>query len=295
MIEFRQILLEDKEWIDKILASSDFRGAEYCFTNLFIWEEVFKSKIGRHKDFLLFNSGVGEETRYLFPAGEGDLKEVISLLEADANERGVPFKMIGLPPEAKSRVEELFPGKYSFVPTRNSFDYIYESEKMISLSGKKLQSKRNHLNRFLELPGWIYEDITSENLTEVREFTIKWCIENGCKDNQSKMWEICAVNKALSNFPELKLKGGLIRLNGEVIAYSAGEQINSDTLIVHIEKADANIRGAYQAINREFAIRHASSLKFINREDDAGEEGLRKAKESYYPAFMQEKYAAIKN
>jgi hypothetical protein len=295
MIEFRQIVLEDKEWIDNILACSDFRGAEYCFTNLFIWEEVFKSKIARHKDFLLFTSGSGDETKYLFPPGKGDLKEAISLLEADANERGVPFKMIGLPPEAKSLVEELFPGMFTFKPTRGSFDYIYESEKMISLAGKKLQSKRNHLNRFLETPGWSYEDITPENLGEVRDFTIKWCIANGCKDNQSKMWEICAVNKALSNFFELRLKGGLIRIDGEVIAYSAGERINSDTLIVHIEKADSNIRGAYQAINREFALRHAASLQYINREDDAGEEGLRKAKESYYPAFMQEKYAAIKN
>ncbi|MDD2491947.1 MAG: phosphatidylglycerol lysyltransferase domain-containing protein [Bacteroidales bacterium] len=294
MIEFREIVLEDKEWIEKVLASSDFRGAEYCFTNLYIWQEVFKSKISRHKDFLLFTSGFGEETRYLFPPGEGDLKEVISLLEADSIERGVPFKMIGLPPEAKSMVEELFPGEFTFSATRNSFDYIYESEKMISLSGKKLQSKRNHLNRFLETPNWSYEEINPDNIQDVRDFTVRWCIANGCKENQSKMWEICAVNKALSNFFDLKLNGGLIKVDGEIVAYAAGEKINSDTLIVHIEKADSNFRGAYQAINREFAIRHATNLKFINREDDAGEEGLRKAKESYYPAFMQEKYAAFK-
>lgn len=294
MIEFRQIVIEDKEWIDKIMQASDFRGAEYCFTNLFIWEEVFKSKISRHKDFLLFMSGFGDETRYLYPPGEGDLREVISLLEADAKERGVPFKLIGLSPEAKERLENAFPGAFEYRATRGSFDYIYESEKMISLSGKKLQSKRNHLNRFLENPGWTYEEITPDNLHEVREFTVKWCIANSCKDNVSKMWEICAVNRALSNFFELKLNGGIIRLDGEIIAYSAGEQINSDTLIVHIEKADASIRGAYQAINREFASRNASTLKYINREDDAGDEGLRKAKESYYPAFLQEKYAAVK-
>lgn len=294
MIEFRQIVLEDKEWIDQILATSDFRGAEYCFTNLFIWEEVFKSRIARYKDFLLFKSGSKQDSRYLFPAGNGDFREVIALLEEDAFKEGVPFKMIALPPDSKVLVEELFPGQYTFSPTRNSFDYIYESEKMISLSGKKLQSKRNHLNRFLETPDWKYEEITPENLPEIREFTIKWCIANSCKESASKMWEICAVNKALSNFFELNLKGGLIRVEGEIIAYSAGEQINSDTLIVHIEKADTNIKGAYQAINREFASRHASALPYINREDDAGDEGLRKAKESYYPTFMQEKYAASK-
>lgn len=294
MIDFKKIEISDKPWIDELLACSDFKGAEYCFTNLFIWDEVYHSKIARYKDFLLLTSGSGEETKYLYPAGKGDIKEVLEFLEADAKERGVPFTLIGITADTKPVIEQLMPGAFKYEAVRNSFDYIYESEKLITLSGKKLQPKRNHLNNFIKLEGWSYEDITAENLNECIEYTNAWCKVNGCGENLSLMWECCAVNKALSHFFELGLKGGLIRLDGKVIAYTVGEAINSDTVIVHIEKAEADIRGSYQAINNQFIQRLAAGYQYVNREDDAGDEGLRRAKESYYPAFMLEKFYASK-
>jgi hypothetical protein len=294
MIDFKKIEISDKPWVDELLAYSDFRGAEYCFTNLFIWDEVYHSRIARYKDFMLLTSGSGENTKYLYPAGRGDMKEVIELLEADAKERGVPFVLIGISAETKSKIEELFPGIYGFEPVRGSFDYIYDSEKLITLSGKKLQPKRNHLNNFLKLEGWTYEDINETNLNECIDYTNSWCKINGCGENISLMWECCAVNKALSHFYELKLRGGLIRFEGKIIAYTVGEAINSDTVIVHIEKAESEIRGSYQAINNQFIQKLAPGYTYVNREDDAGDEGLRKAKESYYPAFMLEKFYASK-
>lgn len=293
MLEFKKISLTDKSWVDELLKFSDFRGAEYNFTNLFIWEPVFESKICRFKDFLLLTSGTGENTRYLFPAGKGDYKEVLSVLAEDAKLKRVPFIIIGIPPEMVETVKSFFPENNGVDPVRDSFDYVYESEKLITLSGKKLQPKRNHLARFTELLNWSYEVIDEKNLEECVQFTEGWCIEvGGCEGNKSLSSELCAVGRALTHFFELKLSGGLIRLDGRVVAYSIGEKLNSDTLIIHIEKASASIRGAYQAINREFAQRNAAGLKYINREDDAGDLGLRQAKTSYYPAFMQEKYIA---
>ena len=294
MIDFREIRLSDKKWIDELLKYSDFRGAEYCFTNLFAWEPVYGSKIARYKDFLLLTSGEGENRIYILPAGKGDYKEVIDVLKADAASRQSPFALIAVPPQMIGMLETLYPGGFSASPVRNSFDYIYEAEKMISLSGKKLQPKRNHLARFTELPGWKYEAITEANLAECIEYTDKWCRENGGCDekNVSLSWELCAVRRMLTDFITLDLKGGLIRLDNQIVAYTVGERLNSDTFIVHIEKADSSLRGAYQAINREFLAHNASDIQFVNREDDAGDEGLRKAKSSYYPAFMQEKYAA---
>ncbi len=293
MLEFKKISLTDKSWVDELLKFSDFRGAEYNFTNLFIWEPVFESKICRFKDFLLLTSGTGENTRYLFPAGKGDYKEVLSVLAEDAKLKRVPFIIIGIPPEMVETVKSIFPENIGVDPVRDSFDYVYESEKLITLSGKKLQPKRNHLARFTELLNWSYEVIDEKNLEECVQFTEGWCIEvGGCEGNKSLSSELCAVGRALTHFFELKLSGGLIRLDGRVVAYSIGEKLNSDTLIIHIEKASASIRGAYQAINREFAQRNAAGLKYINREDDAGDLGLRQAKTSYYPAFMQEKYIA---
>lgn len=293
MLEFKKITISDKIWIDELLAASDFRGAEYNFTNLFIWEPVYGSKISRYKDFLLLTSGEGEDTIYLYPAGRGDVEEVLKVLEKDALSKGVPFKLIAIPPGERDKVEKIFQGRVSFEPARNSFDYIYESEKLISLSGKKLQSKRNHYNRFAELQGWSYEDIDEKSLEECKEFTKEWCLEiGGCRENKSLESELCAVGRALYNFKDLSLKGGLIRYEGKVVAYTIGEKLNSDTFIVHIEKATATLRGCYQAINKEFASRYAKDLTYINREDDAGDMGLRQAKESYYPVFMQEKFVA---
>ncbi|EKD32117.1 MAG: hypothetical protein ACD_77C00174G0007 [uncultured bacterium] len=294
MLDFKNITISDKIWIDELLKHSDFRGAEYCFTNLFIWDEVYHSKITRYKDFLLFTSGSGDTARYLFPPGKGDVKEAIELLEADAIERNVKFVLIGLSAQTKAQLETMCPGKYDFSAERNSFDYIYESEKMVSLAGKKLQSKRNHLARFRELPGWEYEDITEQNLQECINYSNTWCKLNGCGENLSLMLECCAVNKALAHYSELKLRGGLLRLDGKIVAYTVGEPLNSDTVIVHIEKADSEIRGSYPMINREFAERLSEGYVYINREDDAGDEGLRRAKSSYNPVFMQEKFSAIK-
>ncbi len=292
MIDFKKIEISDKVWIDELLSYTDYRGAEYCFTNLFIWETVFNSRIARYKDFILFTSGEGDSTRYLLPAGRGDLKEALQLLENDAHERGVPFTLIGIDPSVKDEVSKVYPNAL-FSPERGSFDYIYESEKLISLAGKKLQSKRNHLARFRELEGWVYEEITPQNIGECIAFNKIWCKQNGgCIEDSSLKSELCAVKRAMENFFDLKLKGGLLRLNGEVVAYTVGEPINSDTVIVHIEKAFSEIRGAYQMINREFAERIAKDYAYINREDDAGDEGLRKAKLSYHPIFLQEKYSA---
>jgi uncharacterized protein len=293
MIEFKHIEISDKIWIDELLKYSDYRGAEYCFTNLFIWAGIYKSKIARYKDFLLLKTGEGETTHYLYPAGKGDKKEVIEYLINDAKDRGVKFEFIGVSSQTKTELTELFPDRFEYKAVRDSFDYVYESDKLISLSGKKLQSKRNHINRFKEQLNWQYEELTEDKLPEVIAFNTKWCKSIDCYMSESLDKEACAVAKCLANYPNLGLRGGILRLNGEIVAYTIGEPINSDTVIIHIEKAFADVRGAYPMINREFAERVAGNYKYVNREDDAGDAGLRQAKESYYPLFMQEKYAAI--
>ncbi len=292
MTDFRKIELADKVWIDKLLASSDYRGAEYCYTNLFIWDGVYNSRIARHKDFLLFISGEGENTRYLYPAGSGGKREAIELLMQDSADRGVEMMLIGISPEARDELESLYPGKFSFKPYRYGFDYVYEREKLVSLSGKKLQSKRNHINFFKSNYAWSYEEFTPDKVEEVKSFTKEWCKEIDCSKSESLDLESCAVRKCLENYGSLVLKGGILRVDGKIVAYTVGEKINSDTFIIHIEKAFAEIRGAYPMINREFAERIPDYIKYVNREDDAGDAGLRQAKESYYPIFMVEKFSA---
>ena len=167
---------------------------------------------------------------------------------------------------------------------------MYETEKLITLSGKKLHGKRNHINKFKSVySDWCYERITDENVAECVEMAQKWRIMNGCEDDPDKEAEFCVTLNALRLRKELDLTGGLLRANGEVIAFTLGEPGGNDTFIVHIEKAYAEGQGAYPMINREFAAYFAKDYKYINREEDLGEEGLRKAKLSYYPAMIYEK------
>ncbi|MDP3452583.1 MAG: phosphatidylglycerol lysyltransferase domain-containing protein [Bacteroidales bacterium] len=292
MIDFKEIELKDKEWADHLLTHSGYQGAEYCFTNLYIWDGIYKSKIGRYKDFLILRTGTEGDYHYLYPPGRGDKREIIDLLINEAESGDYPLSFIGLTRETREELNRLFPNKFRFTPVRDSFDYIYEVEKMISLTGKKLQPKRNHLNYFSTNYKWSYDVLTEKNIDEVLDFNHEWCIRADCSKYETLSWESCAVEKCLANYGRLNLIGGLLRVEGEVVAYTIGETLNTNTFIVHIEKAFPDVRGAYPMINREFLKRNATMFNYVNREDDIGDEGLRKAKESYYPIFMLEKFSA---
>jgi hypothetical protein len=292
MINFQAVTIADRERVNAVLRLSDFRAAEYSFANIFNWSRTFKSEIAFYEGFLLVRGGK-KEKHYIYPAGTGDLKAVITALMEEAAMSGHPFVLRAIQEEGKQLLEQLFPGRFHFSALRNTFDYLYHSEELINLWGRKFQSKRNLIARFHKKFVGSYEDITADNLPECVLMNEEWCRRYACPANSSLRAETYAVKRALSHFSEEALVGGLLRVKGNVIAYTVGEQINSDTFIVHIEKAFGDrYSGAYQLINREFAERHAAHLKYINREDDAGDEGLRQAKLSYRPALMIEKYSA---
>ena len=165
------------------------------------------------------------------------------------------------------------------------------AEKLATLSGKKLQSKRNLVNRFKAAyeGRWTYENMTKDNIKDAFAFHVHWCNLNGCALERDFQGETCAIVQALHNFDYLNLRGGLLRLDGEVIAFTFGCKATDDMYVVQIEKADSNIPGAYQMINQQFVQHECTGYQYVNREDDAGSEGLRKAKLSYRPAFLVEK------
>ncbi|MDR3133825.1 MAG: phosphatidylglycerol lysyltransferase domain-containing protein [Prevotellaceae bacterium] len=292
MINFRAVTIADKEKVNAVLKLSDFRAAEYSFANIFNWSKAFNTEIAFFEGFLL-NRGGGERKSYIYPAGAGNLQAAITALIEDAALLEQPLVLRTVQAEGKQLLEQLFPGRFHFILLRNTFDYIYHSEDLINLSGKKFQPKRNLISRFNKNFEWHYEAIAAGNLQECVRMNEEWCRKYACHENSSLRAETCAVRRALNYFSDESLSGGLLRVGGKVIAYTVGEQTSSDTFTVHIEKAfGEEFPGAYQVINYEFARRHAAHLKYINREDDTGDEGLRKAKLSYRPAFMVEKYNA---
>ncbi|MGI6685309.1 MAG: DUF2156 domain-containing protein [Bacillota bacterium] len=295
MINFKPIEIEDQQWVIPLFAKADIWGCHQNFVNLLAWAKVFNYRIAKLDDYIVVK---GEQTNkspyYYYPIGQGDLKPVINALKQDAFEAGQEFIMFGLAPKNIDEINGLFPESFEFKDSRDSFDYVYLLEKLVSLSGKKLHAKRNHINRFKEHANWSFEEISEENLSECWEMNVEWC-KIYCKDDPQLAREFCAVHRCFYYFKELGLEGGLLRLDERVIAFTMGSKLNLDTYNIHIEKAFGEIQGAYQMINREFAAliqqKHPEMI-YVNREEDMGYEGLRKAKLSYYPVRMEEKYLA---
>lgn len=289
MISFKQIELSDKPRIDACLEGNTFRACDFCFANMFSWNAKFKTQYDIfHKTlFLRFVESDGL-TYYMMPIGPMPVKEAIGLMEADAGFCNIPFRMKGISLRMWDIIEREMPGKFEYIHDRNNDEYIYLSEKLITLSGKKLQSKRNHINRFkADNPDWQYFPLTSkEELMECAHMLDEW--ENLKENEKSLRYDYIATKLMLEHFDYLQLKGGAIRVNGKIIAFTIGEKLTEDSFVIHVEKAFGDINGAYTIINQQFIQHEASEFKFINREEDMGLEPLRKAKFSYQPDIILE-------
>lgn len=291
MFEFRKIDISDKPWITELLRKSDFRGCEYSFANNMAWHRLYETKICRYKDFYI-SCSEKDGLHFTFPAGAGDYKEVLTLLRKYAEERGEPFVVTSVLKENLPLFEEYFPGEYTVENDESGNDYIYLAENLRELKGKKYHGKRNHLKRFYETD-WRYSKMTERDFDECIEFAVKSYNENMSYDDESSVAEQFAINTFFNNFDALDLRGGVIRVGGKVEGFTIGSRINSDTMDIHVEKANAAINGAYTAIMNEFAKAESAEFTYINREEDLGLEGLRRSKRSYYPEFMLVKNTVI--
>ena len=295
MINFKEIELSDKRWIDPLLAVADLRGCHQNFTNIFAWSKTYYYRVAQVNSYLVVKGVINNIPYYFYPAGTGDIKTVFEVMQEDAASCGHNFVLAGVTPEDRTIIEREFPEHFEYQEMRESFDYVYLLDKLVTLAGNKLHAKRNYINRFhKENQDWSFERISPENLAECWEMNLRWCQTAHCeKDEIAK--ESCAVRRCFQHFATLGLEGGLIRVEGKVIAFTMGEILSSDTYVIHIEKAFAKIEGAYQMINREFAAfiqKNYPQQIYVNREEDMGLEGLRKAKLSYHPDKMEVKYLA---
>lgn len=282
----------DREWIEPLLRAGGQGSLEYSFTSSFIWQKVYGLRAAQYEGYMV-QLAAGEEPNYLFPAGSGPLERVLRALREDARERGGGLYFHTVLEAQKQALEELYPGRFQFTDQRDTYDYVYNAESLITLKGKKLSGKRNHINAFkMSHAEWQYEPLSRENLGEALKMSDEWCREAGCKDSSSLSSETCAVDQAFRYYFDLKLEGGLLRAGRRVVAFTMGDPLSADTYLLHFEKAFADVRGAYPMINQLFAQRHCAGYAYINREDDAGDPGLRQAKLSYDPAFMVTKYSA---
>ncbi len=302
MIDFHTPTLADKPWVDACLAQGEYRACEYNFTTLFTWAPGYCITIAKTGEFLTGRLRGHRGCAYLWPAGKGDLSAVLDELEQDAAERGEPFQLVCLTQAEADTLERLRPGQFEFVDDRDGHDYLYEVDKLADLAGRKLHGKRNHCKHFEEAnPDWAYEVMTAESVDECMAMDAEWDrrsrIREGAEEEEDISNEKKALLLAFHNFEALGLEGGILRVEGQVVAFTMGDRLGSDAFDVHFEKAYSELQGAFAVINREFAhhVREAHpEVKYLNREDDMGIEGLRRAKESYYPDLMVEKLMAVK-
>ncbi|MCI1964602.1 MAG: phosphatidylglycerol lysyltransferase domain-containing protein [Oscillospiraceae bacterium] len=291
MINFSFPELSDREWLAPKLSASGKLGSESAFGTLFLWKNTYYSKICRVQDAVLFCFSGPLHTYNMPLCDKSRLTEMMELMIADAADRKIPFQLWGATKEQTEELMQLFPGRFQYELDRNGSDYIYESEKLIRLSGRKFHGKRNHIAQFERKYDWSYEDLSHENLEDCRSVAKQWCRDHGeIYDKNASASEPCAIDRALDHFDALHLAGGLIRVEGKPVAFTIGEEINPNVYLLHFEKALDGYDGLYAVINHEYAARHLEKYELINREEDMGIEGLRKAKLSYHPFLLLNRY-----
>lgn len=299
MLEFRKPELSDKPWVDECLKHAFSMNCEYTFGNLYIWSTAYSTLICHYKNFLICRWGEGDEVMYSLPIGEGDFTQVIEEMIEDAKSLGVKLSVYGITNGYLGLMQEAFTGRFSYRFDDGYNDYIYSVEKMASLRGKKYHSKRNHITNFKKNnPDWQFEEISADNIGDCIALHKKWIEQKDTADSEDEeeySLEFEAVLCAFENFDTLGFTGGLIRANGEVIAYTLGERQNDKCFVTHFEKALSEIQGSYAIINQEFSKNCLNEYEYVNREEDLGLAGLRKAKQSYYPEIFLEKCVAVYN
>lgn len=291
MIEFKDITLQDKDTITAYTMNSCRRNCDLSFSNLCSWRFLYDTKFAIVDDFLVFKFWAGGELAYMMPVGSGNPEKAVRALIEDARQEGQPFCMLGTCSCMREDLESIAPGQFTFTADRDYADYIYLRSDLATLRGKKFQSKRNHINKFRNTyPNHEYLPITPDRIQECLDLEAEWCKVNHCDQQEGTGNERRALIYALHHFEELGLAGGVLRVDGKIVAFTFGMPINKETFGIHVEKADTRIDGAYAMINHEFANHVPEQYIYLNREEDLGLEGLRKAKLSYQPETILEKY-----
>ena len=290
-MEFHSPTLADKEWVLKAFNEGQTDCCEYCFGNIFMWSQIYENKICNDNSVFV-SADFTDEPVFCYPIGNGDKKATINRLIKFAEEKGITLEFYGMTEKDKDELNLLFPEKFEITETRDYFDYLYRTEDLASLAGRKYHSKRNHISYFEKTFDWKYEPINEQNINECLLLNEHWKRLNQEKNPEEILNEHIAIKRALQNYFDLGLEGGILTIENEIVAFTFGEKLNDNTFCTHVEKAYGNIRGAYQMINREFARQLCDRYEYINREDDTGSEGLRRAKLSYHPHRLVIKYCA---
>ena len=296
MLEWSIPEAEDEDWINSCIAVSGTMASDASFANIYLLRNKYSTKISRYKDFIIRKySGKGARCGYTFPLGKGDVANAHAEIEKDAKECGERLQFAFVTEEQKEVLENAMPARFCYSSDAGDSDYIYLRSELASLSGKAFHKKKNHFSKFVRTyPDYKYYEIGACNIYDAQKVADAWYYEHLHDEDASQLAEYKAIKEALENFEELGLIGGIIYVNDSPCAMTIASKINENTVDVHFEKAvgEYALNGGYAAINKLFSEK-LDGVTWLNREEDIGIEGLRKAKLSYRPKIMLKKYSAV--
>ncbi len=290
MLNFKKINIKDRDIFKNLIKKTEFENSEFSFANIFIWQNSFDLRLCVAENEIYISSTVPSTGKYVhfqpICTEKSDIQKVFENIRDDIKSNGGEFCIASANDYCVKLVKDNFP-QLKVVEIPDMYDYVYLTEDLSNLEGKKYHKKRTHVNKFTKEYDYEYKRIDESNKHHCLEITEKW-IEQAGGDPYN---EHSAVELAIKNMQELELFGALIYVNDVPVAYTIAEAMTEDMALIHLEKATFDYRGAYPVINQQFAKRELlGKFKYINREEDMGIDGIRQAKKSYYPHKMVKKY-----
>lgn len=292
-MQFKSLDINSKDIIKEFFNAQRIEASDMLFGNLYIWHFSRDISYSIVNDCMIIKTTYPNEDPFIFyPLGNGDIKVAIKKTMEYFLDNKNNFCFRSLETHQKNNIESFMPNKFNIEENRDRFDYLYNVNELMNLNGRKFHNKKNHLNRFFNLyKNFIYEKIDSSNAIEVLEAYKEW-FNNNPNASLGVKNEYKGIEASLINFSLLDMKGGVIKIENKIAGFTLGEQINDNSVVIHIEKGNIFYDGIYQAINQQFLINEWSNMEFVNREEDLGLEGLRRAKMSYNPIRFIEKFNA---
>ncbi|MCK9170654.1 MAG: phosphatidylglycerol lysyltransferase domain-containing protein [Treponema sp.] len=294
---------DDAEKLFMAACSANLMGCTDSYANIILYRKKYRTQVCYCGGTVLRKYGALETTEkdisstrtlYGFPIGAGDMRLAIQFLHKDASENGMPLAFPLLTAGQKLFLETKMPNEYTFTERRADSDYVYLTKSLAELPGGKYHKKKNHISQFMRRhPDVFYKPLTPENADDAFSVEETWFSENDGAGDYDKKAERDIIREALMMLDELNLTGGILYADNKPIAMTIGSAITEKVADVHFEKAvsEYDRDGAYAVINQEFA-KTLTKYEYINREEDMGIEGLRKAKLSYHPDLLLAKWSA---
>lgn len=297
MFNFKKLELDDIKVVKPFFEYSKSRACDNSIGGAFIWRELFNTQYAiLDNSFVCKVDFLDKGSCFTFPLAKNDseIEKCIKELQEYAVANKLPFRFCQVTADGIAILDKMFTIEKEIVS--GWADYLYNADDIINLQGRKYSKIRNHIHHFSnEFPNYKYEKIDNSNIAHIHKFLDKY-EERTIKESVTFNEDIEKTREVLDNFDTYGMTGGCIKINeNQIIAFDIGEVIN-DVLYVHIEKADVDYNGSFQMIVWEYARHSAKSGMYINREDSAGDEGLKTAKERWFPCGLIDKYIVnIKN